>query len=96
MSDFDTSDYERLLCDFLERRSSADDHSTRFFKRFQQELRTDIPQRIFLALDSHQASCDMFTREPDLLADGSGHYLGEADLRRDAAETLVRIRSGRG
>jgi len=93
---FDTSDYERLLCDFLERRSSAEDHSSQFFGRFQREPSTDIPEAIFLILDKHHASCDMFTRDRDLLADASGQYVDEAELRRNAAEALVRLRSVSG
>lgn len=95
MSKFDTSDYERLLCDFLERRSSADEHAVQFFKRFQQEAWTDIPEPVFLVLDGHQATCDMFTEDADLLADGNGLYVDEAGLRRGAAEALVRLRSAR-
>ncbi|MCH8614523.1 hypothetical protein LZ016_00160 [Sphingomonas sp. SM33] len=93
MSEFDTSDYERLLCDFVERRSSADEHAAQFFKRCQQEGRIDIPETVFLVLDRHQATCDMFTQDADLLADANGLYVDEAGLRRGAAEALVRLRS---
>ena len=92
MTEFDTTDYERLLCDFLERRSSADDNAERFFMQVQQEPRTDIPEAIFIILDGHQATCNMFTRDPELLADGNT-YVDEAALRRGAAEALVRLRS---
>lgn len=93
MSIFDTTDYERLLCDFLERRSSADDHADRFFRQVQQEPRTDIPEPTFLVLDAHQAACNMFTRDPELLEEEGGHYVDEAGLRRAAAQALVRLRT---
>ena len=83
-------DYKGLIKRFLDREISANDFEQTYLNTLKSEW-NDMSGELHDILEFLFFEVDAYVDDPDLLNDGSGHYIDEIRLRESAAKTLQKL-----